>query len=231
MRRVGAAANVLDRAKYLTRIGTVRYRGGVVPGDPVPARSPSLALHEHAASNLSFIRDAMERAGSFTAVPGWGQAAIGATALAAAALAARAGTFDGWLRVWLAEAALAAGIGVAAMVRKARQTGVSLVGAPARKFAVSFTPPLVAGAVLTVALVRAGTTAALPGTWLLLYGAGVVCGGAFSVRIVPVTGGALMLAGAAALAAPPTWGDAFMAAGFGLVQVVAGALIARRHGG
>jgi len=203
----------------------------VVVGDQVSSGSPSLALHEHAASNLCYIRDAMERAGSFTAVPGWGLAAIGATALAAAVVAGRQAAFGAWLATWLAEALLAVGIGVTAIVRKARRTGVSLIGAPARKFAVGFTPPLVAGAALTVALVRAGAAAALPGTWLLLYGAGVVSGGVFSVRIVPVTGGALMLAGAAALAAPPSWGDGILAVGLGVVQVVAGVLIARRHGG
>ncbi len=203
----------------------------MVVDDPMPARSTSLALHEHAASNLSYIRDAMERAGSFTAVPGWGQVAIGVTALAAAAVAARQVAFLAWLAVWLAEAVLAVAIGVAAMVRKARRTGVSLVGAPARKFAVGLTPALAAGAVLTAALVRAGATAVLPGTWLLLYGAGVASAGAFSVRIVPLTGAALMLTGVAALAAPPSWDDAILAAGFGVVQIVAGALIARRYGG
>jgi hypothetical protein len=199
--------------------------------DRTPVLSGPSALHEHAASNLSYIRDAMERAGSFTAVPGWGQAAIGVTALAAAAVAARQVTFVGWLAVWLTEAVLAVAIGVAAMVRKARRTGVSLVGAPARKFAVGLTPALAAGAVLTAVLVRAGATAALPGTWLLLYGAGVVSAGAFSVRIVPLTGAALMLAGVAALASPPSWGDAILAGGFGVVQIVAGTLIARRYGG
>jgi hypothetical protein len=197
----------------------------------MPVRSESLAVHEHVAGNLSYIRNAMERAGRFTAVPGWGQAVIGATALAAAFVAGRQATFAGWLGTWLAEAGLAVTIGVLAMIRKARRTGVSLVGPAARKFAVGFAPPLLAGALLTVALAREGEAAPLPGMWLLLYGAAVVSGGAFSVRIVPATGGALMLAGAAALAAPHSWSDAILGAGFGLVQMVAGVLIARRYGG
>ena len=200
-------------------------------GDPVAARPEPLALHEHAAGDLSYIRRVMERGGSFTAVPGWGQAAIGATALLAAALAHRQGTFAGWLTIWLGEALLALAIGLLAMVRKARRTGVSLLGPPARKFAIGFAPPLLAGLVLTVVLVRGGAAAAVPGMWLLLYGAGVAAGGAFSVPVVPVTGGALMAAGVAAFAAPSAWGDAILAGGFGLVQVVAGVLIARRYGG
>jgi hypothetical protein len=198
--------------------------------DPASPPQP-LALHEQAASNLSYIRQAMERAGSFTAVPGWGQVAIGVSALAAAVVARRQPSLAGWLAVWLGEAVIAVAIGVTAMARKARRTGVSLLGASARKFALGLTPSLVAGAVLTVVLVRGGAAAALPGTWLLLYGAGVVSGGAFSVGIVPVTGGVLMLTGVAALASPQSWGDALLALGFGVVQIVSGVLIARRSGG
>jgi len=198
--------------------------------DPASPAQP-LALHEHAASNLAYIRQAMERAGSFTAVPGWGQVAIGVSALVAAVVARRQASLAGWLATWLGEAVIAVAIGVMAMARKARRTGVSLLGAPARKFALGLTPPLIAGAVLTVVLVRGGAAAALPGAWLLLYGAAVVSGGAFSVRIVPVTGGVLMLTGVAALASPRSWGDALMAMGFGVVQIVSGVLIARRSGG
>jgi hypothetical protein len=202
----------------------------MVRTEPLP-EPPPVALHEQAASNLSYIRQAMERAGGFTAVPGWGQVVIGVSALAAAGVAARQTSPSAWLATWLFEALLAVGIGGVAMARKARRTGVSLVGPQARKFALGLAPPLAAGAVLTVVLARGGATAALPGTWLLLYGAGVVSGGAFSVRIVPVTGSALMLTGVVALACPPSWGNAMLAVGFGLIQVVFGVLIARRHGG
>ncbi len=200
-------------------------------GGRVEAPRESLALHEHAAGNLSYIRRAMELGGSFTAVPGWGQAVVGVTALAAALIAYRQATSTAWLGTWLGEAVVAVTVGVAAMLGKARRTGVSLVGPAARKFAIGFAPPLLAGAVLTVVLLRGGAPATLPGMWLLLYGAGVVSGGAFSVPVVPLTGAALMLTGVAAFAAPPAWGDAFLAGGFGLVQVVSGVLIARRYGG
>jgi hypothetical protein len=103
--------------------------------------------------------------------------------------------------------------------------------APAKRFALSFAPPMLVGALLTVALVRAGLPGALPGVWLLLYGAGIVTGGTFSVPVVPVMGLSFMGAGAAALFAPAGWGDAIMAAGFGGLHLLFGFIIARRHGG
>ena len=189
------------------------------------------ALHQHALADLKFIRRTMEEAGSFTAVPGKGMIAIGASALLAALAATRVPTVTGWTLLWLGEAAVALAIASWTMGAKARRAGVPLFSGPGRRFALSFSPPLLAGGLLTLALLEAGLPTALPGVWLMLYGTGVATGGAFSVRIVPVMGLCLMLIGAAALFLPATWGNATMAVGFGLVHVVFGVLIARRHGG
>jgi len=190
-----------------------------------------VAMHEHAMDNLRYIRETMERAGAFTAVPGWGGVWMGLTALAAAVIASRQSSFDAWFVTWMAEAAVALSIGAITMSRKASSAKQSLASAPARKFALSFAPPLLAGGVLTVVLYRHGLGSALPGLWLLLYGAGVVTGGAFSVRIVPVMGSCFMLWGALALLVPVSWGTMILALGFGGIHVVFGYLIARRYGG
>src|SRR5437870_1297242 len=163
------------------------------------------AMHDRAMDNLRFIRETMERASSFTAVPGWGGVGMGVTALAASVVAALQKTPDGWLGVWLVAALLAVGIGAWATERKARRAGIPMFSGPGRKFALSLLPPLLAGALLTAPLYRAGLLSALPPLWLLMYGTAVVCSGAFSVPVVPVMGASLMMLGMVALFCPPAW--------------------------
>jgi hypothetical protein len=194
-------------------------------------RSDPVGIHSHAIDNLRYIRETMERAGAFTAVPGWGGFVMGLTAALAAVVASRQRTQEAWLAVWLAEGAFALAIGVLAMHRKAKAANLSLWSTPARKFLFSFVPATVAGAVLTFGLYRAGMTGAIPGVWLLLYGTGVVTGGTFSVPAVPVMGVCFMLEGALAVFAPVKWGDALLGLGFGGLHMVFGVVIARRYGG
>ncbi|HUU14417.1 MAG TPA: hypothetical protein VM182_12030 [Terriglobia bacterium] len=185
----------------------------------------------HAVENLRFIRETMERSASFTAVPGRGGILMGLTALGAAAVAAQQAGAHTWLVVWVLEAAVALLIGALAIIRKARTANLPILSGPSRKFALSLAPPLAAGALLTVVLFRAGMMGAIPGMWLLLYGAGVIAGGSFSVRVVPVMGVCFMTAGAAALFSPPGWGNYYLAAGFGGLHILFGAIIARSYGG
>ena len=194
-------------------------------------RPPTEPLHARAMDDLSFIRRTMEHATAFTAVPGWGGVAMGATALAAAVLAGRSSTPGEGLVPWLVASVVALLIGGWAMAIKARRAGTTVFSYSGRRFVLSFLPPLAVGALLTVALARAGLHQALPGTWLLLYGTGVVTGGAFSIRVVPIMGICFVLFGVAALFGPPAWGNPLMAAGFGGLHIVFGLLIARRYGG
>jgi hypothetical protein len=199
-----------------------------------PARKddiPPVALHERAIADLRYIRETMERAGSFTAVPGWGGVAMGAVALVAAPVAAQQPDGNRWALVWVGAAVLAVAVASWTMRRKAQAAGMTLLDGPGRKFALSFLPPIGAGALLTVSLLPTGAADLIPGVWLLLYGVSVATAGTFSVRIIPLMGLCFMLLGTAALFSPVAWGDAYLAAGFGALHVIFGFAIARRHGG
>lgn len=188
-------------------------------------------VREHAAEDLRFIRRTLEQATSLTTFPGWGLVLIGVTALGAAGLASTTRSADAWLTVWLAEAALAVAIGTGAMALKARRAEQPMFTEAWRRFALAFALPVAAGGLLTWTLHRGGLDAALPGTWLLLYGVAVAAGGTFSVAPVRVMGYAFTALGALALLAPAGWSAALLAAGFGLLHVAFGLVVARRHGG
>ena len=189
------------------------------------------ALHDRAMDNLRYIRETMERATPFTGISGLGEMAIGATALVACLIAARQPTFNLWLAVWLAEALISLLIAGWSMDRKARAVQMPLFSGSGRKAVFSLAPPVIAGGLLTIVLVRAGLPNAIPGVWLLLYGTGVITGGMFSVRAVPVMGLCFMLLGATALFSPPAFANWFMAVGFGGLHVLFGAIIVRKYGG
>lgn len=202
----------------------------VTPLHRDPAPEPP-ALHARAMDNLAFIRDTMEAAGAFTAVSGWGMVAVGTVATVAAVIASSRHSPVQSLYVWLGAAVLATIIMLWAIVRKARKARMPLLSGPGRKFVLSFSPPMVVGALITIVLYRAGLPETIPGMWLLLYGTAVVAGGAFSVKIVPVMGICFMLAGTLALFTPTSWNDWIMAAAFGGLHIGFGIPIARRHGG
>ena len=203
--------------------------GSVRPISVIREEPP--ALHARAMDNLRYIRETMEGASAFTAVPGWGGVVMGMTAVLTAALAARETDHGIWLATWIAEAMLSFCIAAWAVHRKGQGAVMSPLSKPARKFGLSFSPPMIAGVLLTAAFYRAGLTTLLPGAWLLLYGAAVTNAGAFSVRIVPAMGLCFMACGACALFSPAAWGNAYMAAGFGGLHILFGFVIARRHGG
>ncbi|HKR07852.1 MAG TPA: hypothetical protein VJS39_01570 [Gemmatimonadaceae bacterium] len=202
----------------------------VRPLHSVPAPEPP-ALHARAMDNLAFIRDTMEKAGSFTAVSGWGMVAVGVIATIAATIASSQHSVLRSIYVWLAAALLAPCVMLWAIVRKARRAHMPLWSGPGRKFLLSFSPPMFVGALLTLVLYRAGIVEAIPGMWLLLYGTAVVTGGAFSVRLIPVMGICFMLAGMLALFTPQAWNDWIMLVAFGGLHIAFGIPIARRHGG
>ena len=196
-------------------------------------RSRPRSLPSGALEDLRFIRETMERSSSFTAVPGWGMVAMGATALSAAWVTSASHHLSQleWLSVWLGEAALAISLGMIATWKKAQRAGVPLTSGPARKFMFCFLPGAVAGGVLTAVLFRLGLAGLLPGSWLLLYGAAITSAGSFSVRVLPIMGAGFMLTGIVTLISPPGFHTALLSLGFGGLHIGFGYWIARRHGG
>jgi hypothetical protein len=200
-------------------------------GSVKPIRSEPVAMDAHALDHLRYIRETMEGAASFTAVPGFGGIAMGSTALFAAMVAAGQPATDRWLAVWLVEGLTALVIGVFSMARKARSVQVPLFSRSGRKFALGLSPPMFTALLLTLVLYRAGLVGLLPGVWLLMYGVGVVAAGAFSAKVVPAMGFCFIGLGTAALFSPAGWGNWLLAAGFGGLHTVFGIVIARRYGG
>lgn len=202
---------------------TARTNRSQPPG-PIP-----VPVHAHALEQLSFIRATLESSSTFTAVPGKGGIAMGLTALSAAALANQFPR--AWLAIWIAAGVVSFVLGGLMLINKARSDGIKLSQGVARRFLLNLAPPLVAGAALTVVLCQAGIERLVPGTWLLLYGVGVVTAGAFSVRLIPIMGFCFMLLGLIALAMPLSWSNALLALGFGGLHVGFGYNIARHYGG
>jgi len=190
-----------------------------------------VTLGDRAMDNLAFIRETMERSVSFTAVPGYGGMMMGVTAVAAAVIASRQGYVRNALFVWGCEAALGLMIGLFAMWQKSKIADESLTSAPARKFAMSFLPPLVVGVVIVLGLWQNDVWDLMAPICMLCYGAAVVCGGAFSVRVVPVMGWCFIVLGVVAFVLPPTYSDLMMALSFGVLHIIFGAVIAKRYGG
>jgi hypothetical protein len=188
------------------------------------------SLDTRAVDDLRFIRQTMERSAAFTAVPGWGMFAVGASALPAAWLASHYAFDLRWLQIWICEAVLAISLAIVAIQSKAARRGLPWTSGPGRKVALSLVPPVAAAAILTFPLFRANLGSVLPGTWMLLYGVGVVAGGEFSVSVIPVMGVSFMAAGAVALFLP-AMGNWAMAVGFGGLHILFGILVARRYGG
>ncbi len=202
----------------------------IIPLRKVDPSEPP-ALHARAMDNLAFIRSTMENAGAFTAVSGWGMVVVGVLAVVTALIASLQPTPRAWLDVWLASGAAALVIQLWAMLAKARASAIPLLSGPGRKFVLAVSPPILVGALLTVVLYRAGFTTIIPGVWLLLYGAAVAAGGAFSVEIVPVMGLCFLIAGALAIFTPFAWDDWILGLAFGGLHIAFGLPIARRHGG
>jgi hypothetical protein len=189
-----------------------------------------VALHDRAIDDLRFIRETMVRSGAFTAISGWGVAAMGVVAVGAFFFG-RGATPTGWVTAWMTSAVLSALVSMGATLWKAKRVGETLTQGPGRRLILGAAPALAVGGLLTLPVLQTGRIELLPTMWILLYGTAVTAGGAFSVRPVPLMGVAFLIMGVATLLLPTGYENATMLAAFGGLHLVFGTWIARRHGG
>ena len=196
-----------------------------------PSTESPVFLQDRAIENLQFIRQTMERATAYTGISGRGLMTVGATALLSTWAALQQSDPAAWIFIWLAEAVVSLILSAGMMARKSRRLNIPMWSETARRFLLSFAPPMLAGGLLTSVLYQHSLTDFIPGIWLLLYGAAVMAGGTYSVKVVPVMGACFMLLGTLAFFAPLLWSLALLGLGFGGLHILFGGYIAHRHGG
>jgi hypothetical protein len=198
-------------------MGKGSVRRGVPGGNTV-------TLDAHALGTLRYTRASIDAA-RLLAVPGSAGVAMGSVGLLAAVLAAQPALASHWLDIWLGASITALLGGGTLMVHQALRAGSTLYRGPARRFLLCLTPPLAAGAAITIALWRHGVSDMIPGVWLLLYGCGVAAASTQTVRLVGVMGLGFAMLGVCALVLPPAYGNLFLGAGFGGLHLAFGILI------
>jgi hypothetical protein len=190
----------------------------------------TVRLDSHAATTLRYIRSSMEGA-MLLAVPGSAGIVLGSIALAAAGLCLAPELRKYWLGIWLSAALLGAVLGSVLIVRESSLRELRLLDTPLRKFALSLSPSLGAGLVMTAVHWYGGNLHAIPGTWLLLYGCALLTASTVTTRIIAVLGGLFVLIGLVTLLLPDEWHIVMLGAGFGGLHILFGFLIGRMgHG-
>jgi hypothetical protein len=187
-------------------------------------------LDMHAIATLRYIRASMEGAGS-VAIPGSAGIAMGGIGLAAAGLSLMPNLAKYWLQIWLIAAPLAAIVGALLLAKSGSVATFVATGSPGRKLALGLLPALFAGAVMTAVLWSADRTMEIPGTWLLLYGCGLISASVSTTAIVARMGACFTALGVVALLGPAMLHIPLLALGFGGLHIIFGILIARgAHG-
>jgi len=188
-----------------------------------------------ALAQISEIRDQLARTETFegyrsATVAASGVLALTAAAMQAALVPAPLGRLDAYLTLWITVAIVSAGItGIEMFVRSRRaasETAVRLT----RMVVEQFSPCLVVGALLTlaIAVVAPETAWMLPGLWALVFGLGVFASARLFPRPVVWVGAYYVLSGTVCLLAAKhleplsPW---LMAGTFGLGQLAAAAAV------
>ena len=187
-------------------------------------------IDSHAASTLRYIRASMEAAASL-AVPGSAGHAMGAVGILAAILASSSSLSAHWLAIWLTGAVVAGSAGTVLMFRPASLRALTATSNPARKFALCLFPALFGGAVMTAVLWANDLLTAVPGTWLLFYGCGLIAASVATTALIALMGALFVALSLIAFVAPAATHSFLLGLGFGALHVVFGFLIGRSSHG
>lgn len=189
----------------------------------------TVQLDSHAAATLRYIRASMESATAL-AVPGSTGIASGIIGALAAIISSVPALQQHWLIIWLVAAFIAAVVGAALLVQQPSLSALTIGGAPIRRFAIGLVPSLFAGAAITFVMWSNDTVRSIPGTWLLLYGCGLIAASAATTRSIGILGGSFVAAGLLALLLPWDVQILMLGVGFGGLHLVFGYLARRaRH--
>jgi hypothetical protein len=190
----------------------------------------TVSLDTHAIATLRYIRESMDAAGC-VAVPGSAGIAMGLIGLSAMALSLTPGLAPHWFVVWLVAGPMASLAGALLMTGASSVESFIATGTPGRKLVLGLMPCLFAGAVMTAVLWSANHVAAVPGTWLLLYGCALISASVSTKTIVAWMGASFIALGVVAFVAPAALQIPLLGLGFGGLHIVFGILIGRgAHG-
>ncbi len=194
----------------------------------------AIPIESRALGNIAYIRASIDSSHSMP-VPGMAGIVMGAIGTGAALVTSVPRIAVYWLPIWLVAAALAFAVGGAMMARETAQRGHAQYLGPVRKFLFCLCPALLAGAVLTAVLWRAGVEQLIPGMWLLLYGCAVLSASTVTLpstrRLLCMMGALFSLSGLGAFVVPAAWHTAILGMGFGVLHGAFGVLIGRLNRG
>lgn len=161
------------------------------------------------------------------AVPGSTGIASGIVGVLAAIISSIPALQQHWLIIWLVAAFVAALAGGALLLQQPSLSALTIGGAPIRRFATGLLPSLFAGAAMTFVMWSNDTVRSIPGTWLLLYGCGLVAASAATARTIGILGGSFVATGLLALLLPQELQILMLGIGFGGLHLVFGFLTRR----
>jgi len=116
-------------------------------------------------------------------------------------------------------------------VYKAHKIGVQPWTKLSHQIVFALLPGLLAGAILTLYLVKYNQPVFIPGVWILLYGVGIAASGIFSIIAVRLLGWAFILTSTLPLFVYPECGLIFMALTFGVYHIIYGLVVAIKYRG